>query len=666
MTLIEALRLAVQHYQAGRLNEMVHVCQAILAVAPEQPETRQLLGLAAHGGGRSAVARGLMAQAIALKPEMSDAYSNLGVILQALGRTVDAIAAHSHSLRLNPQSPETYLNRGSVYQAQGNREAAAADYLQALRLKPEDPQPLNSLGMVRREQGRARESVDAHCRAIVLNPALPEAYRDLGHILREAGALPRARDAYARAHRLAPARTETLSYHLFVKQAICDWEGYEELVRQTGRIIDEDSGIALPLATLSVDTTAEQQLRSARRFYHDAVCRQPAPMAALPRPAGDGRLRIAYFSADFHEHATAYLAAELFELHDRERFQVFAYSYGEDDGSPMRARLRRAFDHFRDICGVGRDQVAAMVAADGIDILIDLKGYTKQSRLDLLTQRLAPVQVAYLGYPGTVGCALMDYVIGDTVVTPPEHQPFYSERLVALPDAYQINDRHRPIAEATPSRSECGLPEDAFVFCAFNTTYKVTPSIFGAWMRLLGRLPASVLWLFEANDTVTSNLRREAAARGINPARLIFAPKKPLSEHLARYRVADLFVDTFPYTGHTTTSDALWAGLPVVTLKGETFASRVAASLLTAAEMAELVTGSLAEYEELAFRLAGDPERLASLRRRLSDTRMTMPLFDSRRFTRHIERAYAMMWEIHQAGRSPEPIVVPPLPSGLS
>ncbi len=603
-----------------------------------------------------------MMQAIALKPEMADAYSNLGVILQTLSRMVEAITAHTHALRLNPRSAEAHLNRGAVYQGLGNREAAAADYLQAIQLKPDDPQPLNSLGMVRREQGRVRDSVAAHSRAIALNPALPEAYRDMGHILREAGALPNARDSYARSNRLAPSRTETLSYHLFVKQAICDWSGYDDLVAQAGRIIDSDSGIVLPLATLSVDTTAEQQLRSARRFYLDAVCKVPAPMMALPRPPGDGRLRIAYFSADFHEHATAYLAAELFELHDRERFQVFAYSYGEDDGSPMRARLLRAFDGFRDIRGIGRDQVAVMVAADGIDILIDLKGYTKQSRLDLLTQRLAPIQVAYLGYPGTVGCPLMDYVIGDRVVTPPEHQPFYSERLVALPDAYQINDRHRPIAETTPSRLQCGLPEDAFVFCAFNTTYKLTPAMFGAWMRLLGRLPTSVLWLFEANDTVTGNLKREAAARGINPARLIFAPKKPLPEHLARYRVADLFVDTFPYTGHTTTSDALWAGLPVVTLKGETFASRVAASLLTAAGMVELVTETLDEYEALALRLAGDPERLANLRRRLSETRMTMPLFDSRRFTRHIERAYQMMWDIHQSGRPPEPIMVPALP----
>lgn len=664
MTVIEALRLAVQHYQAGRHQEAVEVCRAILRAVPDQAETRQIWALAEYAQGRPAAAMDLMRQAAALKPDMTDAYSNIGVFAQNLGRAAEAVGWQTRALRLNPALPEAYLNRGAALQNMGDREAAANDFRQAIRLRPDDPQPLNNLGMLLREQGRGRASVTAHCRAAVLNPGLAETYNNLGHVLREAGVLPIAGAAYERARRLAPGRSEILSYHLFVKQAMCEWDGYGDMVRETGRVIDADAGMALPLATLSVETTAQQQLRSARRFYRDGVCRDPAPLVPYPRQAPDGRLRIAYFSADFHEHATAYLAAELFELHDRKRFHVIAYSYGDDDGSPMRARLKRAFDTFHDVRGVGRDRIAAMVAADGVDILIDLKGYTKQSRLDLLTRRLAPVQVAYLGYPGTMGCPLMDYVIGDRIVTPLSHQANYDERLVALPDAYQINDRHRPIAATTPGRADCGLPASGFVFCAFNTTYKLTPEIFGVWMRLLQGVPGSVLWLFEANDTVTGNLRREAAARGVDPARLVFAPKKPLAEHLARYRVADLFVDTFPYTGHTTTSDALWAGLPVVTRLGETFASRVAASLLAAAGVGELAAPSLAEYEALALALANDPARLAALRRRLEDTRMTVPLFDSRRFTRHLERAYETMWAIRESGQPPRPFEVEPLPPG--
>ncbi len=663
MTLIEALRLAVQHYQAGRLREAGEVCRAILAALPDQAETRQLFALTEHGAGRVGAALRLSEEAIALKPDLIDGYSNRGVFLQGQGRLGEAIASQTRALRLNPSLPEAYLNRGSAYQIQGDRESAAGDYREACRLRPTDPQSVNNYGMVRREQGRVREAVNAHCRAIALAPDMAEAYRDLGHVLREASALPAARDAYARSHRLAPTRTETLSYHLFVKQAMCDWSGYDDLVRHTKEIIDRNAGIVLPLGALAIDTTPEQQLRSAQLFYRSAVCAAPAEMLSHLRPAGDGRLRIAYFSADFHEHATAYLAAELFELHDRRRFQVYAYSYGQDDGSPMRARLTRAFDVFRDVRSVGRDQVARMVAEDGIDIVIDLKGYTKQSRLDLLSRRLAPVQVAYLGYPGTLGCPLIDYVIGDRFVTPMEHQPYYTERLAIMPDAYQINDRSRPIAAETPSRESCGLPENAFVFCAFNTTYKLTPDIFDVWMRLLARVPGSVLWLFEANDVVTGNLKREAAARGVNPAQLIFAPKKPLAEHLARYRLADLFIDTFPYTGHTTTSDALWVGLPVVTLMGNTFASRVAASLLDAAGVGELAAPTLAAYEELAIRLANDPERLAGLRRQLAETRMSTPLFDSRRFTRHLEWAYEIMWKAHKAGLPPQPFHVPALPS---
>jgi predicted O-linked N-acetylglucosamine transferase (SPINDLY family) len=274
------------------------------------------------------------------------------------------------------------------------------------------------------------------------------------------------------------------------------------------------------------------------------------------------------------------------------------------------------------------------------------------------------VQAAYLGYPGTIGSDTMDYVIGDRFVTPLEHQAFYSERLVVMPDAYQINDRHRPLDGRIPTRAEYGLPDDGFVFCSFNTTYKMSPTMFSAWMRLLHAVPGSVLWLFEAQAEAVANLRREAVARGVDPTRLVFAPKRPLPDHLARYRIADLGLDTFPYTGHTTTSDALWMGLPVVTFMGETFASRVAASLLNAAGLPGLVTTSLDGFEALARELAAAPDRLAAMRRQLEETRATAPLFDSRRFTRHLERAFQAMWDIHTAGGPPRPIVVPPLPPG--
>lgn len=662
MTLIEALRLAVEHYRAGRLDEAVQVCRAILAAIPDQPETRQLLGVLHFTAGRMAEATQALQRALAVKPDMHEACGNLGLLAQRSGRLAEAVQLQTRAHRLAPGAAEPLINRGSAWQTQGNREAAAEDYAAAVRLDPQSAQAFNNLGIVRREMGKGRLSVEAHRRAIALRPDMVDAWRDMGHVLREAGLLALSRDSYGRAFQLDPNRTEALSYQMFAKQAMCEWSDWDALVARIGDIIDHDRGVVLPLATLAIETSVAQQHRAAIRFYRTFVCGRPDQrLPDLPRPAGDGRLRVAYASADFQEHATAYLAAEMFELHDHSRFRFSAYSYGPDDHSPMRRRLIDAFEVFHDIRAASPQQVAALMAADGVDILVDLKGYTKHSRLDLLNRRLAPVQATYLGYPGTTGCDLLDYVIGDRFVTPPEHQPHYTEKLVILPDSYQINDRHRPIAEPGPGRAECGLPDGAFVLCSFNTTYKITPMMFGAWMRLLNRIPGSVLWLFEANDVVTGNLRREAAARGVDPARLVFAPKKPLADHLARYRLADLFVDTFPYTGHTTTSDALWAGLPVVTLMGDTFASRVAAGLLSAVGLPELTTTTLADYEALALRLAENPGELAGLRRRLAENRMTAPLFDSRRFTRHIERAYEIMWAIHQAGQPPRSFAVPAL-----
>lgn len=666
MTLIEALRLALQHYQSGRLDEAAMVCRAILNSHPEQVETLQILGVVDYAAGRLAEARVCLRKAIQLKPDSVDAYTNLGVVRQNAGFAAEAVRLQTRALRLRPDMNEAWLNRGTAHLNEGNRDRAFADFQRASLLRPGDVGPVNSMGMILRERGQIGLSIALHERAVRLSPTHADSHRDLAHALRESGRLSAAAASYATAYALDPKRTESLSYHLFAKQAVCDWTDYEALCRETRAVIDEDRGIVLPLAALAIDTTPEQQLRAARRFAAEVVRPTNADPAA-PRPPSaarpaDGRLTIAYFSADFHEHATAYLAAEMFELHDRERFRVLGYSFGFDDDSPMRRRLIDAFDVFRDIRSVGLDEVARLVAADGVDILIDLKGYTKQSRLDLLSRRLAPIEVTYLGYPGTTGCGVLDYAIGDRFVTPLDHQPHYSERLVAMPDSYQVNDRHRPLTGRTPNRADCGLPEGSFVFCAFNTTYKINPMMFGAWMRLLHAVPDSVLWLFEANPEVNGNLRREAAARGIDPARLVFAPKRPLADHLARYRVADLGLDSFPYTGHTTTSDALWMGMPVVTLMGGTFASRVAAGLLNAAGVPETITTSLADYEALALALVHEPNRLAGLRRRLEETRMTVPLFDSRRFTRHIERAYEEMWRIHAAGQPPRPFAVAPDP----
>ena len=348
----------------------------------------------------------------------------------------------------------------------------------------------------------------------------------------------------------------------------------------------------------------------------------------------------------------------MFGLHDRAHFEVFGYSSGVGDESAIRKRVEAACDQFADLHVLSDSEAAARISGDNLDILVDISGYTRLNRSGILSFRPAPVQVSYLAYPGTLGMDAADYVIADPTVLPPENAAFYSEKIVTLPDTYQANDSKREIAEKTPSRSSCGLPNDAFVFCCFNRSFKITPTFFDAWMRLLYAIPHAVLWLYETNPTSTANLRREAAIRGIDPARLIFAPRQALAQHLARHRLADLFLDTLPYNAHTTMSDALWAGLPAITCAGETFAGRVGASLLGAIEMPEMVATSLAEYETLALRFARDDTLLREAKRKLAARIPTAPLFDTVRYTRNIEQAYRRMVELQRAGRPPEHISV--------
>jgi len=412
-----------------------------------------------------------------------------------------------------------------------------------------------------------------------------------------------------------------------------------------------------PFFLLAIEASPAEQLTCARRWVEPfARAVPPLPARSFRERQGE-RIRLGYLSADFHQHATAHLAAELFERHDRTRFEVFAYSYGPDDGSLMRRRLERAFDRFIDVRRLSHAQAAQRIHADAIDILIDLKGHTLNARTAMLAARPAPVQVNYLGYPGTMGADFIDYIIVDRIVAPPADQTYFSEKLVTLPGCYQPTDTRREIA-APPARRECGLPPDGCVFCCFNNTYKITPTFFAIWMRLLTHVPGSVLWLLESNELVRRNLRREAEQRGLDPSRLVFAPIRPIGEHLARHRHADLFLDTLPCNAHTTANDALWSGLPVLTCAGSTFAGRVAASAVAAAGVPGLIAPSLDAYEQTARDLARTPVRLRELRDTLERNRATAPLFDVAAYARHLETAYARMWERWRAGEPPAAFAV--------
>jgi protein O-GlcNAc transferase len=417
--------------------------------------------------------------------------------------------------------------------------------------------------------------------------------------------------------------------------------------------IAQRSSVIPPFTLLSYGSDPALQLECAKRCIEDAM-RVPAQPLGTKTGRHDGKLRIAYLSADFRRHPVASLIAQLIELHDRARFEIVGVSFGPDDQSDMRARLARAFDRFHDVRWQSDREVAELLSRMQVDIAVDLSGHTQDARLGILAYRPAPVQVTYLGYAGTTGAGFIDYVIADETVLPLDQQPFYTERIVHLPDCFLVNDFTRKIAARTPTRREAGLPDEGFVFCSFNNNNKITRPVFEAWMRLLGAVEGSVLWLSQDNVDAKESLRKAAVARGIDPARLVFAPRLDLDEdHLARHRLADLFLDTLPYNAHATASDALWAGLPLLTCRGASFAGRVATSLLHAAGLPELATSDLGEYEALALRLATDASLLRGFRHRLEQNRATCPLFDTDRFRRHIESAYTTMWELQQGGKDP-------------
>ena len=677
-------------HRSGQLQEAERLYLEVLAAQPDHAEALHLAGIVAYQTGRLALAVERMGRAVAVKPDFAEAHSNLGNALKASGRVELALDSYDRAIALKPQLPEAHFNRGSILHELGRRDEAIAAYGRAIALRPDYSDAYSNLGLALKEQERLEDAVTALGQAITLRPDHAEALSNLGLIHQERGetaaAIPLFRRAiaahpgHARAHAnlglaleaageveeavaeldsalaLDPAFTELLPNLTHLSRKLCKWDRFDALDSQLVELACAKALRVPPFIILSSGADAAGQLAAAQGWAA-GLKRPPGPaLPHAPCPPSP-RIHLGYLSVDLRDHPVALLAAELFELHDRSRFQVSAYSCGADDGSPMRRRLEGGFDRFVDLCPVEDAQAARMIRADGVDILIDLTGYTTGTRTAILAARPAPIQVNYLGFPGTLG-DFADYIIGDEIVTTADQQPFYAERLVRMPHSYQVNDRKRSIASAKPSRRDCGLPDQGFVFCCFNNTFKMTPVVFACWMRLLSQLPGSVLWLFQANDHVAARLKAEAAKQGVDPARLIFAPRRDLPDHLARHDCADLFLDTLPYNAHTTASDALWAGLPVLTCLGHTFAGRVAASLLSAVGLPELITHSLAEYEALALELARDPIRLAGIRQNLRENRHGAPLFDSPGFTRHLETAYTRMWETWQAGRPPEGFAV--------
>jgi predicted O-linked N-acetylglucosamine transferase (SPINDLY family) len=599
---------------------------ATLEREPDNFDALYRLSLLFARGGKLAAAVNLLLRAIELKPAVADAHFSLGNFFQALYRHEEALESYDRALAIRPESPEVLNNRGVVLQVLGRHVAAISSFNQALRFRAHYVDALANRGATLQMSGRYLQAISTFDEVLTLDAE----------------------------------RKYILGWAFHSRSFICDWRERDSIERLITEGVRARKLVSPPLPYLAMSMNPADQLACAGSFVQDRF-----PPARLPLWQGEryrhDRIRIAYLSADFRDHAVAFLTAGLFERHDQSKFESIAISFGPDTGSALRPRLMTAFEQFIDVRSKSEEKVALLLRESEVDIAVDLMGFTTGSRTGIFARRPAPIQINYLGYPGTMGAEYIDYIIADEHVIPRNQQMHYSEKVVYLPECYQVNDSKRVIAQHMPTRTGVGLPDQGFVFCCFNNSYKLTPQIFDVWMRLLKAMEGSVLWLVRSSATTVRNLRREARARGVTPDRLIFAARIKPPDYLARYRLADLFLDTLPFNAGATASDALWAGLPVVTCAGQPFAARMAGSLLRAIGLPELVTDTLDEYEALALKLAADPAWLGEIKEKLARNRLTMPLFDTDRFRRHIESAYRTMWETYQRGEAPRSFTVQPV-----
>jgi protein O-GlcNAc transferase len=698
----QLLASALQLHQNGQFAQAEKLYQQVLQNQPKNAAAWHLLGVLLYQNERYGLAIEHIQQAVHFAPRNSDYWSNLGLAYKANAQLDEAMQALRRALELNPKDMDIQLNLGNTCQALARFEEAAGYYRRVLRVTPQDNdvrqalclalQSLGNqcqqagrysaaaacyeeaisyisrdaslyynLGNAQRELGLASKAEASYRKALSLDAQDADTYNNLGNVLREQGKLEAAIQSYQTALQLNPDLHHARVHSLHQQQHICDWRKLAAEVEQIRALVNKEQEQHSPPAQVSPfaflampATNAAEQKRCASQWLHHRYAQlRNSAQPFVHQPRLGSKIRIGYLSADFRLHPLAALISELLELHDRTQFEIHAYAYGAAEPTPARKRLEQAVDYFHDINNLSLHEAAQQIFANQIDILVDLTGYTQSSRTGIVALKPAPISVNWLGYPGTMGAwaegdALFDYLISDAVITPPASAQHYAEKLVLLPHCYQPNDSLRPVDKPS-SRLAQGLPEQAFVFCCFNQSYKILPAQFAIWMDLLSRLPDSVLWLLQCNSVAQNNLLQQAALCGIASERIIFAPRVSMSQHLARLPLADLFLDTLPYNAHTSASEALWMSLPVLTCMGDTFPARVAASILYAAKLPELVTHDVAQYQALAFKLATEPELLQDIRQRLHNQKHALPLFDTTSFARGLEQAYRLMWQRWQA-----------------
>ena len=645
----------------GRAEAALAALDRAIAVAQGSPA--RAMAFAGRGDiflglGRAQEALTDFDQALAADPGFVPAWNNRGLALVALKRPEEALTCFDRVLTLAPHSVEAHNNRGDTLRELRRHDEALASFDRGLAIAPDDWATLNNRAVALTVMGRTREALADYDRALTIRPDIPEALFARGNLLaKQQDGLARATADLAQLVAIAPDFPFARGSLMRLKMAAADWSDFEQQRELLDAGVRAGRAVAEPLVYLALSDRLDDIHRCAATYARMRFPVQPKLAQTAHR---GGKIRIGYVCGEFRTHATLYLMAGFFEAHDRTQFEITAFDNGGSDGSPLRGRFEAAVNQIVDITRLPDAEAAARIHDAQIDILVDLNGYTGNHRAGIFSRRPAPLQVMYMANPGTLGVPFMDYFIADGIVVPPEDEVHYSEKIARLPHSFQVNDDTRVIGKI-PSRAEAGLPEHGFVFCNFNHVNKFTPENFAVAMRLLQQAPGSLLWLPRPDPMAVANLQAQAGRHGVAPDRLIFAPQLPsFAEHLARLAVADLFLDSLPYGAHTTASDALWAGLPLVTCRGKSFAGRVAASLLTALEMPELIAESQADFEKLALRLALEPETLAALRRKLAGKRFSAPLFDTARTARAVEAAYRIMLDKRQPESFSLQVATPP------
>ena len=686
--------LGVALQEKGILDESIKHFNKALSLRPNYAQAHNNAGIVYKKKGKLDLATKHIKKAIYLNPNYFEAYNNLATIIQDQGEVNQAIKYFNKALLLNPSYSEGHYNLGLAFSKINEFDSAIHSYKKAILLKPNYPEAFNGLAIANSQQGKTDEAIKLFNKAILLEPNYSEAYFNIGIIFKKINKLDEALDSYHKALKIKPDYVESfyniaiifqeqgklndaINYYerallkrpdydkaqaqrLYQQAQICDWKTNKhdkELFSTLGTFKNHIP----PFTMLFFEDDARNHLLRSKLYAKNKYLQKQIPFKKIQKISKQERIRIGYFSADFQNHATMYLASKIFENYNKEKFEVYVYSFGKTlQHDEVREKLKNSIDIFRDVIDLSDKDIAMLARADQIDIAIDLKGYTKNSRTGIFAYRAAPIQINFLGYPGTMGAKFFDYIIADSTIIPETNRRFYSEEIIYMPHTYQPTSYSSVTSNKIFTKSEMNLPDHSFVFCCFNNSYKISPNEFSIWMRILHKVENSVLWLIGSNEWAKQNLGKEAENHGIESKRLIFANQLPHSDHLARLKVADLFLDTFNVNAHTTTSDALWSGIPVITKLGNGFASRVAASILKAVGLSELVVQNEKEYESLILNIANSPNKLQKIKETLYFNKLSKPLFNSSMYISHLEDAYKKVFENYLKDRKAKTIYIKP------